>query len=134
MAKTQDRKPLDPLELISQSVVVVRDQKVLLDEAVAKLYGVTTKALNQAVKRHADRFPEDFLFRLTAEEVDQLNRPQTVPGSQKHRDRRHAPFAFTELGIYMASGILKTDLAVAMSVHIARTSTWDTALCQHRSH
>lgn len=77
--------------------------RVLLDSELAALYDVTTKALNQAVKRNAERFPEDFMFRLSRTEAEALNRSQSVTGSQKHRDPRFPPFAFTEHGAIMAA-------------------------------
>jgi hypothetical protein len=73
---------------ITRAILVLRGQRVLLDAELAGLYGVTTKALNQAVKRNAERFPEDFMFRLTRTETEALNRSQIVTGSQKHRDPR----------------------------------------------
>jgi hypothetical protein len=110
---------------------------VLLDSQIAALYGVTTKRLNEQVKRNADRFPEDFMFRLTRAEVEALNRSQfatgsesteseapnrsqTVTGSQKHRDPRFPPFAFTEHGAIMAATILNSPRAVEMSVYVVR--------------
>jgi hypothetical protein len=121
MTKTTDRA-LVPLEHITQSILIVRDQRVLLDSQIASLYGVTTKRLNEQVKRNGDRFPEDFMFRLTRAEVEALNRSQfatgsegaetealnlsqSVTGSQKHRDPRFPPFAFTEHGAIMAAAI-----------------------------
>jgi len=68
----------------------------MLDRDLAKLYGVSTAALNQAVRRNRDRFPQDFMFQLTAAELAELNRSQIVIGSQKHRDPRSRPYAFTE--------------------------------------
>jgi hypothetical protein len=73
---------------IEEAIVSLRGEKVLLDADLANLYGVTTKALNQAVKRNRKRFPHDFMFRLAAGEADDWNRSQTVTGSQKHRDPR----------------------------------------------
>jgi len=70
----------------------------MLDTDLAELYGVPTKRLNEQVKRNQDRFPEDFVFRLTRAEVEALNRSQIATGSQKHRDPRFPPFAFTEHG------------------------------------
>jgi len=81
---------------------------------------VATKAFNQAVKRNSGRFPGDFLFRLTADEVADLNRSQFVTGSQKHRDPRFPPWAFTEHGALMAANILNSPRAVAMSVYVVR--------------
>lgn len=71
----------------------------MLDRDLAKLYDVTTAAFNQAVRRNRDRFPEDFMFQLTPSEVTQLNRSQIVIGSEKHRDPRFRPYAFTEQGV-----------------------------------
>jgi hypothetical protein len=92
----------DPIE---PAIQVIRGQRVILDSDLAKIYGVTTKALNQAVKRNLERFPSDFMFRLTVAELTDLksqtaisNRSQIVTGSQKHRDPRALPYAFTEHG------------------------------------
>ena len=78
----------------------------MLDSDLSVIYGVATKALNQAVKRNATRFPEDFMFRLTRDEVTELNRSQIVTGSQKHRDPRFPPYAFTEHGALMLASHL----------------------------
>ncbi len=85
-----------PVEQIIQTIAILRGHRVLLDAELAALYGVTTKALNQAVKRNSARFPKDFIFRLSPEETESLNRSQIVTGSQKHRDPRFPPYAFTE--------------------------------------
>lgn len=79
------------VEQITHSILVFRGHKVLLDSDLAELYGVPTKAFNQAVKRNAERFPEDFMFRLSQAEAEALNRSQLVTGSQKHRDPRFPP-------------------------------------------
>lgn len=115
--KTNDT---NAIEMITQSIVVVRSQRVLLDAELAALYGVATKALNQAVKRNSARFPADFLFRLTSTEMTALDRSQSVTGSQRHRDPRYAPFAFTEHGALMAATVLNSPRAVEMSVFIVR--------------
>ena len=73
----------------------------MLDRELAKLYEVPTGALNQAVRRNRERFPEDFMFQLTSAEVAELNLSQIVIGSEKHRDPRLRPYAFTELGVAM---------------------------------
>lgn len=77
-----------PYEHIARRILLIRGHKVMLDAELAELYGVSTKALNQAVKRNIRRFPEDFMFRLDTDEVDVLNRSQVVNASQKHRDPR----------------------------------------------
>ena len=102
------------------AIVQLRGDKVLLDADLAGLYGVTTKALNQAVKRNRKRFPQDFIFRLTAAEAAGLNRSQSVTGSQKHRDPRYGPFAFTEQGVAMLSSVLRSERAVQVNVEIMR--------------
>jgi hypothetical protein len=78
-----------PVKQITRSILILRGHRVLLDAELAALYGVTTKALNQAVKRNAARFPKDFIFRASAEETETLNRSQSVTGFQKHRDPFH---------------------------------------------
>ena len=93
MART--RIPAAPAD-IADAIFVLRGQRVILDADLAHLYGVSTKAPNQAAKRNAERFPEDFLLRLTRAETEALNRSRFVTGSQKHRDPRFAPFAFTD--------------------------------------
>lgn len=89
----------------------------MLDFDLAELYEVETKALNQAVKRNAERFPADFMFQLTKEELE-LNRSQFVTGSQKHRGA--LPYAFTEQGLAMLSGILKSKKAIDVNISIMR--------------
>jgi hypothetical protein len=105
---------------IARAILLLRSRRVILDTELAALYNVTTKALNQAVKRNAERFPGDFLFRLNRGEVEALNRSQTVTGSQKHRDPRFPPFAFTEHGAIMAATILNSPRAVEMSLYVVR--------------
>ncbi len=141
---------------INTLIFTVRGQKVLLDADLAVIYGVPTKVFNQAVKRNADRFPEDFRFQLTADEwvslrsqiaasrleadgtevlrsqfvtlkaehsdaqQDAPNRSQIVTGSQKHRDPRYLPYAFTEHGAIMAATVLNSPEAVKMSVYVVR--------------
>lgn len=95
MVKT---KPPAPTFDIDRAIAVLRGQRVILDADLAALYGVGTKRLNEQVKRNFERFPEDFMFRLTRAEADALNRSQNATGSGKHRDPRFPPFAFTEHG------------------------------------
>lgn len=95
----------------SGAILVLRGQRVLLDVELAAFYGVATKALNQAVERNTERFPEDLMFRLTRAETEELNRSQFVTGSQKHRDPRFPPYAFTEHGAIMAASILNSPRA-----------------------
>ncbi|MBZ5633223.1 MAG: ORF6N domain-containing protein [Acidobacteriia bacterium] len=108
------------VELIERRIYLIRGQKVMLDSDLAGLYQVQTKQLNQAVKRNLDRFPADFMFRLSAGETVALNRSQSVTGSQKHRDPRLVPYAFTEHGVAMLSSVLNSPRAVQMNIFIIR--------------
>ena len=105
-----------PVERIEKVIYLIRGQKVMLDRDLAELYDVQTKVLNQAVRRNLGRFPSDFMFQLTKEELSQLNRSQFVTGSQKHRDPRFRPYAFTEQGVAMLSSVLRSERAVAVNV------------------
>ena len=98
----------------------VREQKIVLDADLAVLYGVPTKRLNQQVRRHPERFPKDFAFLLTAEEWEAL-RLQIATQSGRRPHRRFLPYAFTEQGALMASGILTTPQAIECSIQIARS-------------
>ncbi len=114
------RVALIPVEQITRTILILRRQRVILDSELAALYGVPTKALNQAVKRNAERFPGDFMFRLSSVEAEALNRSQAVTGSQRHRDPRFPPFAFTEHGAIMAATIVNSPRAIEMSVYVVR--------------
>jgi hypothetical protein len=105
---------------VTRAILILRRQRVVLDSDLAALYGVTTKRLNEAVKRNTKRFPEDFMFRLNAQEVRGLNRSQIATGSQKHRNPRLLPFAFTEHGAIMAATVLNSPRAVEMSLYVVR--------------
>jgi hypothetical protein len=102
---------------IERHIHIIRGQKIMLDSELAGLYGVSTGALNQAVRRNLDRFPEDFMFALTRKEAENL-KSQTVTSSWG--GRRKLPSAFTEHGVAMLAGILRSDRAVAMSIAIVR--------------
>lgn len=116
---THPKESVLPSE-IEALIRTVRGRKVLLDADLAHLYGVTTKVLNQAVRRNEAKFPEDFRFRLTLAETEEQMRSQIVTGSQKHRDPRHRPYAFTEHGAIMAANVLNSPQAVRMSVFVVR--------------
>ena len=121
-------KDLIPTEDIERAIFLIRGQRILLDADLALIYRVPTKVLNQAVKRNVGKFPSDFVFRLSAEELDAIrtqitngsNRSQIVTGSQKHRDPRFLPYAFTEHGAIMAANVLNSRRAVQMSVFVVR--------------
>ena len=106
---------------IQSRIFALREQRVMLDADLAELYGVPTKALVQAVKRNAARFPADFMFRLDAEEWAAL-RSQTVTSNTAGRGgRRTAPYVFTEHGVAMLSSVLGSVRAIAVNIEIMRT-------------
>jgi ORF6N domain len=105
---------------LQSKIHTIRDYKVLLDFDLATLYEVETKVLNQAVKRNTKRFPEDFMFRLTADEWENM-RSQFVTASTNKRNITQTPFAFTEQGVAMLSGILNSDVAIHVNIAIMRT-------------
>jgi hypothetical protein len=116
---------------ISSLIRTIRGQKVILDSDLARVFGVPTFRFNEAVKRNRERFPADFLFQLTPEEFKSLtsqiailkqsgNPSQIAMGSQKHRNPRHLPYAFTENGAIMAANVLNSPEAVRMSVFVVR--------------
>ena len=107
-----------PLERIAERIYLIRGESVMLDSDLATLYEVETGALVRAMKRNLDRFPEDFAFQLTEEEFEDL-RCQT--GISSWGGRRYAPYAFTEQGIAMLSGVLRSRRAVRLNVAIMRT-------------
>ena len=103
---------------ISALVLKINGHQVMLDFDLAKLYGVTTKALNQAVKRNPTRFPNDFVFQLEQQQKDELVTNCDRLKSLKHS--LHPPYAYTEHGIAMLSSVLKSDIAVHVNIHIVR--------------
>jgi len=104
---------------IASLILSVREHKVLLDSDLATLYGVETKALNRAVKRNLDRFPEDFMFQLSREEADSL-RFQSGTSNTGRGGRRYLPYAFTQEGVAMLSSVLHSPRAVAVNIGIMR--------------
>lgn len=111
---------LVPVERITDSILILRSHKVLLDANLAALYGVPTGVLVQTVKRNIERFPEDFMFQLTAGEWAAL-RSQFVISNDGRGGRRYAPYAFTEQGVAMLSSVLKSTRAIAVNIEIMRT-------------
>jgi hypothetical protein len=109
-----------PDELITNQIHIIRNQKVMLDRDLSLLYGVEKKVLKQAVRRNSNRFPEDFMFELNDEELQNL-RTQIVTSSWG--GLRYAPFCFTEQGVAMLSSILKSDKAIAVNIQIIRVFT-----------
>ncbi len=116
-----DRKPSAPLDVhaIESAIVQLRGHRVMLDEALAPLYGVEVKVLNQAVKRNLDRFPDDFMLQLTRDELRNL-RSQSVTSSSGHGGRRTLPYAFTEQGVAMLSSVLRSPRAIHVNIEIMR--------------
>ena len=106
-----------PVEAIGRLIKVIRGQKVLLDSDLAALYEVETKAMNRAVRRNIDRFPEDFMFQLTKEEFLRCQ----IGTSNGRGGRRYYPLAFTEQGVAMLSGVLNSTRAVQVNIAIMRT-------------
>ena len=115
-AKSASRVPA--LSSIEQRILRVREHRVLLDADLAELYGVETRALVQAVKRNAARFPPDFMFRLEAKEAARLRSQFVI--SKVRGGRRHAPYVFTEQGVAMLSSVLKSPRAVQANIQIMR--------------
>jgi len=109
-----------PEQHIERRISLVRGQKVMLDGDLAELYQVPTKALNQAVRRNADRFPGDFMFQLTAEETSALRSQIVTLEKGRGRYSKYAPLAFTEHGVAMLSAVLNSQRAVQMSILIVR--------------
>ena len=104
---------------IESLIYEVRGQKVMLDRDLAKMYGVETKVLNQAVKRNMKRFPEDFMFQLTPEEC--LRSQIVTLNTKQGQHLKYMPHAFTEQGVAMLSSILKSDTAIEINIRIMRT-------------
>ena len=118
---------LIPIERIEKAIYLIRGEKVMLDRDLANLYGVSTKVFNQAVKRHRDRFPPDFMFQLTIDEAREwwlaVNanrlRSQTVT-LKRGQHLKHRPYAFTEHGILMLSSVLNSERAIQVNIEIMR--------------
>lgn len=134
-AKTvfSEKQALVKVEPIEPAIRVVRGQKVILDADLARIYGVTTKRLNEQVKRNRGRFPSDFMFHLTPNEGQALQRSGSqfatgsegnlrsqIATSKRHGGRRYLPYVFTEHGAVMAANVLNSERAVAMSVFVVR--------------
>jgi hypothetical protein len=118
MAKKSTPATLRP-EQIERAIQIVRGQRVLLDSDLAQFYGVQTKVLNQAVKRNVERFPADFAFQITAQEVAAL-RSQIVTSNVGRGGHRYRPWVFTEHGVAMLSSVLRSPTAVRVNVEIMR--------------
>jgi hypothetical protein len=109
-----------PDELITNKIYLLRDKKVMLDEDLAELYDVETRRLNEQVKRNITRFPEDFMFQLTMEEFEIL---KSQFATSSWGGRRKQPYAFTEQGVAMLSGVLHSERAIKVNIQIMRVFT-----------
>jgi hypothetical protein len=108
------------LEQITRAIIVVRGQRVILDRELAAIYGVTTKRLNEQVKRNAARFPADFAFRLTTEERRRLRSQFATLEVGRGRHVKYLPYAFTEHGSIQAANVLSSPRSVAMGIFVVR--------------
>ena len=112
---------MNELQLIQSKIYEVRGQKVILDRDLAELYNVTTANLNKAVKRNIRRFPDDFMFQLTKAEFDELKTNLIFQnGTSNWGGTRKLPYAFTEQGLAMLSGLLNSDIAIKVNINIMR--------------
>jgi len=109
-------------ELVVSKIYLIRGKKVLLDRDLAEMYGVETKALNQAVKRNKERFPSDFMFQMTSQELEDW-KSQIVTSNKEKMGLRKLPYAFTEMGVAMLSSVLKSETAVEVNIQIIRIFT-----------
>ena len=119
MAKAKS-KSIVPIERIASRIYLIRGLKVMLDSDLAELYGVTTGRLNEQVSRNQDRFPEDFMFRLTQEEYDSLRSQIAILESGRGRHSKYLPRVFTEQGVAMLSSVLRSEQAVQVNIGIMR--------------
>ena len=110
---------MNQLEVIQSKIYEIRGQRVMLDRDLAEMYGVETRVLNQAVKRNIERFPEDFMFQLTDEEVRNWKSQFVMSNSIKMGLRKN-PYAFTDLGVAMLSSVLNSKIAIQVNMGIMR--------------
>lgn len=111
---------LVPAERIEKAILLIRGQKVLLDRDLAELYEVPTKRLNEQVQRNRKRFPEDFMFHLSAEELENWRSQFATSNSAAKMGLRRRPYAFTEQGVAMLSSVLNSDRAIEVNIAIMR--------------
>jgi hypothetical protein len=109
-----------PVELVARRIYVIRGQRVMLDSDLAALYSVPTSRLNEAVKRNSKRFPDDFMFQLSSEELTYWRSQIAMSNPGAKMGLRRAPYAFTELGVAMLSSVLNSERAVQMNIVIMR--------------
>lgn len=119
MSNKNSQENLIIIESIADKIYFVRGQRVMLDSDLAEVYSVTTKRLNEQVKRNIERFPEDFMFQLTEQEFESL-RSQIATSNKQRGGRRYFPYVFTEHGAVMLASVLKSRIAVDASIHVVR--------------
>jgi phage regulator Rha-like protein len=113
-------KKLIASEVIERSILLIRGQKVLLDKDLAELYGVSTKRLNEQVRRNRKRFPDDFMFQLTKDEADALRSQFATLEKGRGGHRKYLPYVFTEQGVAMLSSVLNSERAILVNIEIMR--------------
>ena len=118
--KGDNNMELIPLDPIAQRILLIRGHRVMLDRDLAKLYEVTTKRLNEQVRRNIKRFPPDFMFQLTPEEFTSLRSQNATLKIGRGQHRKYLPYAFTEQGVAMLSGVLNSERAIDVNVAIMR--------------
>jgi phage regulator Rha-like protein len=119
MANKDEEKNLTVIEEIEEKIYLIRGQKVMLDSDLAEVYSVSTKRLNEQVKRNIDRFLEDFMFQLTEEEFESL-RSQIATSNKRRGGRRYQPYVFTEHGAVMLASVLNSSTAIEASIKVVR--------------
>jgi hypothetical protein len=119
---SQTNAVIIPDELIISKIYLIRDQKVMLDRDLAAMYGVETRILNQAIKRNEKRFPLDFMFQLTSQELSDW-KSQNVISNKEKMGMRKSPYVFTEQGVAMLSSVLNSETAIEVNIQIIRMFT-----------
>jgi len=114
--------PIIPDEIIIDGIYFIRSQKVMIDRDLARLYGVATKVLKQAVKRNMERFPSDFMFEMRKDELENW-RSQIVTSNSDKMGLRYAPYCFTEQGVTMLSCVLSSKRSIEVNIRIVRVFT-----------
>jgi hypothetical protein len=115
------RTAVIPVERIASRIYLIRGEKVMLDSDLAEMYGVETRTLVQAVKRNSDRFPDDFMFQFSEEELENWRSQIVMSNPAAKMGLRRRPYAFTELGVAMLSTVLRSKSAIQVNVAIMRT-------------